>query len=404
MPPSAARRWATVLILTLCGYLAGYNVGKVAAALPFVRAELGLTLFEAGTVASSYSVAAMLLAIVVGILVSKIGAVPSVYIGLALSGLAGLIGGAADSYLQILIGRVAEGIGYIMLAISIPILIAKVTSDRSRPIAMGIWGSFIPGGVALSMLISLLVQSYQPEQWRPLWWFACCLAVVCLILVTWFVRPLLLALNTGAPLTSAVNPKPALYASVRERDPLLLATCFMLYSMFFVSLVTYLPTVLVETSHLSVQAATRLSVFVVLFNILGNLMGGWLISRGNRLKTLLSVALLGACLFSSVVFADQLPVFIRVASALLACLCGGMLPASVFASVSGFVPARQSGLLLGVVLQMLGTGQVAGPVLLATAVELLGGWQWGSAYFIGLAVVCAIVLSQFQSGKSASKR
>ena len=397
---SGARLWLAFFILILCGYLAGYNVGKVSAALPHIRADLDISLFLAGSVASSYSMAAMLLAVVIGLFVSSVGAVSGVFIGLVLTGFAGAIGATAGSYAQLISGRVAEGIGYILLAISIPVLIAKVTSEQSRPVAMGIWGTFMPGGVALSMLVALIVQNGWVEQWRPLWWFTCLLAVACVALMVLFVLPVLKSIDSSTATSAAAVSKPALYASVAERDPLLLAVSFMLYSMFFVTLVTYLPSVLAETSDVQLQAATRITVFAALFNIAGNLLGGWLIGTGVRLKTLLTTALIGASLFASAVFLEELSVEIRIVCGLLACLSGGILPASVFASISGFVPVKKAGLLLGVVFQALGTGQVAGPVLLAVLVEQTGNWRWGSVYFICLGFVSAVVLGFFQRQKS----
>ena len=350
----------------------------------------------AGTVASSYSVAAMTLAIVIGLFVSLVGAVRGVFIGLVLTGFAGGFGATASGYTQLISGRIAEGIGYILLAISIPVLIAKVTSEKSRPMAMGIWGTFIPGGVALSMLVALVVQNGWTEQWRPLWWFTCLLAIVCIVLLAIFVLPVLKSIDNTASSATAALSKPVLYSSVFQRDPLLLAVSFMLYSMLFVTLVTYLPTVLVETSDTQLQIATRITVFVVLANIVGNLIGGWLIGRGVRLKTLLTIALIGACLFACVVFLDEFSVLIRTGCGLLACLFGGMLPAAVFASISRFVPVQKAGLLLGVVFQALGTGQVGGPILLAALVEQMDNWRWGTVYFLLLGLVSGIVLYCFQ--------
>lgn len=393
------RRWLAFIVMILCGYVAGYNVGKVSAALTHIRADLDLSLFLAGTIASSYSAAAMLSAIIIGMFVSRAGPVLSVYIGLCLIGVAGAFGATANSYLQLLTGRIAEGFGYILLAISMPILIAKVVDARSRPLAMGVWGSFIPGGVALSMVAALIVQNNGAEEWRPLWWLTALLAVLCLVLTTLFVVPVLRSVAHRQASTKTMKSEGALYTSVFQRDPVLLAISFLLYSMFFVTLVTYLPTVLVETSAVGLDTATRLSVFVVLFNILGNLLGGWLIGKGVGLKRLLITALIGASLFSSVVFLEGVNVPVRVACGLLACLCGGMLPASVFASVASFVSTKQSGLLLGVIFQALGTGQVAGPVLMAALVEQMNSWRWGAVYYVCLAVVSAVVLSRFQAQK-----
>ena len=285
-----------------------------------------------------------------------------------------------------------EGIGYVLLAITMPIVIARVISEKSRPLAMGIWGTFIPGGIALSMLAS----QFFPGQWRPLWWVTCIYALIALAVLLFYVVPSLKRQQHDRP---AAAQHDGLYTSVFSRDPLLLAASFMLYSMLFVTLVTFLPTVLSESSRLTVEQATTVSVYIVLCNIAGNLTGGWLIGRGVALKLVLMAAIVGAGLFAGLVFIDVLDLSLRVTSGLLACYLGGMLPAAVFASIATFVAPQKSGLLLGVVFQALACGQVAGPVTLAALVETTGSWQSGVVYFFLLALAGCIVLLRFQSRK-----
>ena len=391
---SGPGQWVTLLFLTSFGYLAGFNVGKVSATLPYIRSELDLSLVLAGSIASSYSLIAMCFAALLGIIVTRYGALGSVSASLAMVAVAGWAGAQAGDYTVLISSRVVEGIGYVLLAISIPVLIAKVMTEKQRPIAMGIWGTFLPGGVALSMFVAPIFEN----QWRPLWWFASIYAVVCLLALLVYVRPFINRIPQDKQ--SAASVEAALYSSVFARDPLLLAASFMIYSMFFVTLVTYLPTVLSESSSLSVKHAITISAYVVLCNIAGNLTGGWLMGRGVVLKVILSVALVGAGILSALVFVEEFPLWLRISGGLLACYVGGMLPAAVFASIASFVPAKKGGLLLGVVFQALGCGQVAGPIALATVVEKTGSWQYGAAYFLCIAVAGSVVLLNFQTRKS----
>ena len=386
-------QWVIVLLLTLCGYLAGFNVGKVSATLPYIRSELDLSLVLAGSIASSYSLVAMFFSVLVGVVVSRFDAPGCVVAALVLIAVAGWAGAESTDYSWLLASRVTEGIGYVLLAIAIPILITRVINEKLRPVAMGVWGTFIPGGVALSLLVAPLF----PNQWRPLWWMTCIYAVVSVTALLIFVLPFIKRQRSSRQ--ASVAQQNVLYTSVFSRDPLLLAMSFMLYSMFFVTLVTFLPTVLTESSDLTIQTATSLSVFVALCNIAGNLTGGWLIGKGVPLKLVLMVALVGSCLLSSLVFLEALSLWIRITSGLLACFIGGMLPAAVFSSIASFVPAQKSGLLLGVVFQALGCGQVAGPVTLAALVEKSGSWQYGVLYFVCLALLGFVLLLNFQSRK-----
>ncbi len=349
---------------------------------------------HAGSIASSYSMVAMLLAILLGFLVSRIGAAGCVFLGLLTTGAAGMLGATSESYYQLLGTRVAEGVGFVLMAISVPVLITRVVNEKSRPIAMGMWGTFIPGGIALSMLIA----PFFENQWRSIWWFSCALMLVCLIGLLVIVVPVLKGIEQS-PQTQ--NPPTPRYPSVLSRDPILLALSFLLYSSFFIALITYLPTLLSETAFMSQRAATITSAAVVVFNAFGNIFSGIMISRGAALKTVLTTALLGATLFAGVVFSDWVYLPIRVLSGMLACFLGGMLPAAVFTSVPSFVSARKSGVLFGLVYQAMGCGQVMGPLLMAAVVEGGGHWRWGTLFYVGLAAIALLVMNVFQRDSQA---
>ena len=75
--------WAAVAAVLGAGLAVALNVGKVPVALPLLRAELGLTLVQAGWVSSMLTTLSLVFAAFVGMWVGRLGALRMVLAGLA---------------------------------------------------------------------------------------------------------------------------------------------------------------------------------------------------------------------------------------------------------------------------------------------------------------------------------
>lgn len=382
---SDARQWALVFIATFCGFVAAYNVGKVPAALPVIRQEFSPSLFWSGALASSYSVTSMLFALIFGVLVSRLGSWLVGATGLGLLAVAGALGASADTYSLLLTTRLLEGFGFVAIAVSMPSFIGRVCSDRIRPMAMGVWGTFIPLGVTTSLLVSPFL--LQTGGWRAIWWAGSAVALAVLALAFFTIRPVQHIMPGNL---NQASPK---LTSVFRRDPLVLAGCFGVYSATFVGLTTFLPTYWVESFGLTPGSAARLTALVVVMNIFGNLTGGWLCSRGIAIRRLLSIALFGGGLFASLVYLSGVPVAVQLVAACGCSYISGILPATLFANVAKYAqtPAH-SGLIVGLFFQGVGVGQVFGPALFGAIVDYIGGWNAAPLFFISAMLAAAVLL------------
>lgn len=374
-----------VVIATACGFVAAYNVGKASAALPVIRQEFSPSLFWSGALASSYSVTAMLFSLLFGVLVSRLGAWRIAATGLCLLAVAGALGASAGSYPLLLTSRLLEGFGFVAIAVSMPAFIGRVCGDHIRPMAMGVWGTFIPLGITTSLLVSPFL--LQAGGWRAIWWAGSFVAILVFAIAFFTLRPAHLMM------AGPRNQTMPQITSVFSRGPMLMAGCFTVYSATFVGLTTFLPTLWVESFGLVAGDAARLTALVVVMNILGNLTGGWLCSKGFSIRPLLGVALFGGGISASLVYINGLPVTGQI---LAACCCsyfGGILPATLFANVARYAqtPAH-SGLIVGVFFQGAGAGQVFGPVLLGATVDYFGGWDAAPLFFVCAMLVAAILL------------
>ena len=100
--------WPAVLVV-LAGIVAAMHVGKVAPAIPILRAQLDVSLVQAGWLLSLSQMAGMLTAVFVGMFADGFGLRRSVLWGLVLLGLLSGLAGLTTSAPQLLLMRAIEG-------------------------------------------------------------------------------------------------------------------------------------------------------------------------------------------------------------------------------------------------------------------------------------------------------
>ena len=382
-------RWAIVLLTVGAGVIAAGHVGKAPPALPQIRAELDLGLVAGGWVISVFSATGVVMGLAAGSLADRVGHRLFLLIGLALMMAGSLAGSFAASGTLLLATRVIEGLGYIVIAVSAPSLIAAASASRDRRFALGIWGAYMPLGSSAMMLISPLILGTLG--WRGLW------QVMAALTLVWV---LVMLIGTRAPPAPAHDaPPPTSWArnvrlTLSRPGPWLLAASFALYTVAFTSLFSWLPTFLVEQRGLGIGAAATLTAFVVAINAPGNLLAGWLLRHGWSHWSLLALsgAIMGVTLLG--IFATTLPDGLRYALCLGFSGFGGMLPTAALAAAPTFAPSpAQVGTMNGVLVQGANTGMFFGPPAIAAVVAATG--QWESVVWVMVAASAAIVVLAF---------
>jgi len=372
---SSGRQWLLVVVATLCGLVAAYNIGKVPPSVPALRDEFQTSLTWIASLAGSYSVMAMTCSLLMGSVVGRIGLWRTTVMGLVLLAVGGALGATTNNFFVLLASRVVEGLGYLAIAVSMPAFVSRVCSEQNRSIALGVWGTFIPAGTTLCMLLAPLLAAMGG--WRLLWWLSVCMAVLLLMVVTVVMRPVL----TGG-VNSAAVVRPGL-GTVINSSTLTMVMIFALYSLFFSGMVTFLPTYWSETAGLTVDAATKCTALVVGGNIIGNLLGGWLNRTSASTSSLFRVGLALSGLFCIAAYLQQIPFELQLVAAIIFALLGGIVPSTMFVTVARIASTpAQNGLLVGLLFQGAGFGQVVGPILFGAMIDHLGGWSVAPLYFI----------------------
>lgn len=376
-PHAAQSRWGVILAAVGAGIIGAAHIGKVPAALPGIRAELGLDLVAAGWVVSVYSATGMTLGMLIGLFADRIGHRALAVAGVALMGVGSALGALSDGALLLLATRFLEGLGFVTAVVTAPSLIARAAGPRQRKFAFGLCGSFMSTGLGTMLLLSPLILSVWG--WRGAW------LVMAAASFGWALF-MGVALRNFAPLSAATAARSGALADLRltasTPGPWVLAFCFGCYTLLWTALMVWLPTFLVEQRGSSLAAAATLTVIVVFVNLPGNILGGWLNERGwPRARLIAFVGILFA-VTGPLIFLDFLGDGMRYALALVFSFFGGFLPSSVLGAAPVFAPTpRQIGATNGLLVQGSHLGQFTGPPLVAAAVAFMGGWQAGAWIF-----------------------
>jgi MFS family permease len=377
--------WRGVWAVFAGGLVAGAYMTKVPPALPGLRGELGLTLVESGFIVTTFNVLGMLVGMLAGMVCDRLGHKRLALSGLGVMAAGGALGAAAHGFGVLVASRFVEGIGFILFAVPAPALMTSLTaSARDRARALGVWSAYMPTGgaiglVAASPLIAL-------AGWRALWLALAAAAALAAL-------PFAAAVPASRP--AQVGSLRLVVESLRQPGNLAMALLFACYVAQWTSIMVWLPTFLTEQG-VSAASAASATALMVLVNAPGNLMGGWLLSRGVPRGRLVVAASAIAALCEIGMFASPVPGALRFSLVLVFSLCAGVIPASIFAGLP--VHARSPQHIAtgnGMVLQFSNLGQFLGPLVVAWLASRFGGWQaslWALLAFAAGGAACGTAL------------
>lgn len=382
---------AAILLALTAGCVAAAQVGKVPPAIEAIRAELSMSLVQIAWVASAISAATAALGIGVALAMARRGAHTGLLNGLSLLTLGSVVGAVANSGNLLLVSRILEGMGFVLVVVSAPSLIASTLAHtpRRRRQLLTVWSCYMPAGIAPTMALAPLV--LEAVGWRGLWWLNATLLAGCAALAFAYRHRLRAATQSAnAPTT------PPSWRALRQPGPWLMGISFGAFAAIWFVIATWLPSFAVEYMGYTARGATWLTALAVVGNIAGNLGAGFLTAAGlPRWVVIAGVQVMLGALGWLVFSADADPL-LRSIAAIVACAAAGALPATVMAGVP--IHARDPQQILvanGIVFQCANLGSLAGPPAVAAAVTALGAWdggRWLIPAIAMLGVVTAVAL------------
>ncbi|MBB6579953.1 putative MFS family arabinose efflux permease [Comamonas odontotermitis] len=368
-----ATSWRNIALAIFAALTAAFQIGKAIIALPLLQgAPLHLSLRETGLVISSLAMVGAVLAMPLGLMVSRFDARKVLCAGVAVLALTNFAGGLASGLSLLIASRVVEGIAVVVLLICASSVVGRQAAPRERDLAMALSSTAVPSGIALVMLGATVAASlgYQLS-WQLLWQLNGWVAVAS-GLVVWLGLPAMPALASTAADGGAWN---AIGRVAQARGAQLIALCFATYAMIYFAFSGFLPLLLRDLLGLSARQAGYVSAAIVAVNVLGNISAGALMRRGVPPRWVVGVgfAIGAACI--SLLFWAQLPMQASVAVAMLMTGCMGSIPGALTAGAPKAAPsAALVPPTIGFMLQGSYVGQLLGP-LAAGVLAQAGGWS-----------------------------
>jgi predicted MFS family arabinose efflux permease len=365
--------WARIALLYAIGVLAAGQMGLMPPLVQSLQRDLGLSLAEAGGAVSAITLVGAFFGFPAGRWCEAAGHARALAIGLLIMAAAATLCAAAHDAMTLLAARGLAGIGYLLVVVAAPSLMASLAQPRHHAYALSLWGTFVPTGMALAGIVGA---SFAAAGWRTLF-----------------------MIDGGALAIAAVAAYagiPGMGATAREKrslslEPLAralpLSFAFFCFALLFLALAGLLPSYLVERRGLAASEAGRIAAVAAGFGVAGSLATAGVLRRGVASARLVALGLLASTALAALSFIDALPVPLAVAGFALAYALGGLVPAACFASVPVLAGgAHGVGLINGLLAQTGSLGSLAGPPALALWVDWAG---WSMAPLLLLVVALA---------------
>ena len=370
-PPQT--RWGVVAVAILTSVIVGYAVGKVPPTIGLISDEFALDRVTAGWLASIFFAFGAGFGVLTGMTGARFGARALLLTGALVLVLSGVAGALATGAAMLLAVRVFEGISFAAIVSSAP----KITFDATRPedrnLTLGIWSGYMPGGMALAMVVApFLAESLG---WRSLWWLCAGAALVAAVLA---------AVGTTRrrwPEQPRRDARAAFdWAGARETLPIgalwLYGGAFLLFTVQWFAVAAWLPTFLTETQGRGPIGAALFSALVVGMNVTGNLIGGWLMHKRVPRVVLVGAANVNMAVTGMLILAGWVPDDAKIPLAIVFSAGSGILPAAAYAGAAVHTPKPSLGAMAnGFMVQGAAIGMLLGPPLMAVVVGGFGSWE-----------------------------
>jgi cyanate permease len=367
------------------GVVAAAQIGGAAAALPVLQDEFGLSSATAAWYLSTVSALGAAGGVLLGWLGQTVGFGRQLRVGLAAIVAADLGSAVVDSLTGLLVTRVGQGLGLVMVILAAPPLLSEVSASAHRRLVAGTWGAYMPVGAGLAAL--LVPPAIGLVGWRGASVAEACLAAAVLLVV---LRRVPSAAVRGRPSVTG------LLGAIRAPSLLIITGAFGLYSAQYLAVVGLLPASLVADAGLPVATAGLLGAVVFLVNAPGNVLGAYLLHRGAPLRWVIPAACAGMAVTVWGVLDPGLPPVLRVASAMAFSFFAGPVPSALFAAVAAVSAGTDSaGAAIGMVTQGSGVGQLLGPPLVVAVGAAAAPGAAQSSVLVclaGLVAVAAVAL------------
>lgn len=399
MNENRGMRLATIVVLLLAGVFAGTQLGKIAPLVDWYRNEVGFSLVLIGWLTSTIAIFVALVALPAGWGIELAGLRrPFLAASLLL-----VVGGLALVVLQdpkaILLARMVEGAGYLVLVIAIPAIATAIALPSWRAPVLAAWGGFVPlGFAAADFLARWIVPAAGPQIYL--------LAAIAIFALFGAVAALLLARLPDWPDEKSRQAKSGAgsFAETLSAPVVLVGLAFGIYVILSVGFFTFMPAFVASGSSTILISAGVVALLVPLGNLATSV---FVRGADGRFAAMLAA---GGFLVTA---AAAVPAFaadaalLATSAAVLLAVSGGVTASALFASVPLIVPRTGStSVAIGLIAQTGGFATVVGPPLAGHVIDNYAwtgfGWFMAAWAAIGIASLIPLLVRKRETGIAGS--
>lgn len=387
-----SRHIPLALFLLLGGIISSAQLGKAIVAMPLLQSEMSLGIDVVSLIIATFATLGATLGMGAGLVARRIGARRSLVCGMSVMATGSLLGAAAAHPPLLIASRILEGIGFLGVVVVIPDLLNSVVRGKDRLLFFGMWGSFMPTGTALMLLLGPVLPLFG---WRALW-----LSQTALTLAYALAAMIVLPAARGAGTSAASGFLKTALLVLGDRDSRLLSFIFGVYAFQYFILAGFLPVILVGSLGLSIASASLFTAASVFANAIGNIAAGILSRLSFPLWASMAIAFCAYAVTAPLIYSADLPAgWIAVLTG-LALGVAGLAPGSVFAAVPRIVAPELVTPTIGLIQQTSNVGQFAGPIAAGLIVHRFG---WGAVPFVILVAAACGLWAAFQLRASLAR-
>ncbi|HYY23031.1 MAG TPA: MFS transporter [Thermoleophilaceae bacterium] len=161
-----ARRWWTLMAVSVATFMLLLDITVVNTALPSIERDIGASFTDLQWVVDAYTLALAAVVLTAGSLADRLGRRAVFAAGLAIFAVASLAAGLAPDATFLNVSRAVQGIGgAAMFAVSLALVAQEFPAGRERGTAMGIYGATIGVAVAVGPLVGGAITSALGWRW-----------------------------------------------------------------------------------------------------------------------------------------------------------------------------------------------------------------------------------------------
>ncbi len=180
--------WGLLIIVLILATAPPAALFKIASVQTTMMNSLGLTSTQVGLLSSAFSLASVVMAIPGGLIAAKFGNWKT---GL-LSFLAVIVGGSIGVFFSglslLILARIIEGIGQVLIGLVGPSVISQAFSPEKRGKAMGVFMTYM--SIASVMAYNIFPRIAKSSGWKGTWVFTTVFALICLVVWALLKKPI----------------------------------------------------------------------------------------------------------------------------------------------------------------------------------------------------------------------